>query len=840
MKNKTLVVLLVVPFTVGLLTFTSVTIIRRTVAADILGISWDYSENEGLQIDTTEKLEATPIVDENLILADGNDLVWTVKNSDRSSEAHAEISINNGDYYLTGLNEGDVTVTCSNENGTVSRSFACVVYEDGAVVVNPKNAGTGTSITGVRSFGRYDLSYGDQSVTQDTAYTKVNAEIELGFAVYGDYSSTVVCETHSDNISYDSASSTVTVLGSGEASIVFAPEDERAITTTYTFTIIDEGVNVYSYDDLLLCTNYSSSGEVVVMQKSLGSFTDIYGSEDSSSWGDPLNSYTDLFGHYDGSSFSFEDEYYSFETTYPHDYIYQTASSEEEGLANSQVKAAVRVQKDFYGNGYSLNFHELAYPKNGVATNNVNTHGIYIPADGDLFQGPLTFYGIGVNEFMLVRAYGQDNVGLYIDGDNITVDDLTVSASNATDDLNLLRYCGSAIDVHGDNNTIQNCVVGYGRTGIRSFSSDDLLIDNCLIRKNAEFNLKLGSDEIAKPDEEGTVSFTSTAGEVNESFSDFYTLNNPEGDTDISANSLMSSYVDNDSSTTTSGHISNVQNVQSTLDNSSSYVSSSGSLTSYYGVTLRDSFLWSSGLFSIAMESCFNGPFLYNGTPAQYNSILSTLFNLVGVEMPSNLGGTSKPTNLTIQGDTRIYDWKTNLTELDMAVLIEENFTTFLEQVNLAQTMVDRLGHELTIDDFFPVKSMYIDEAMDEDYVYNPSTGSAATSITSTSALNTQLIFYGGGLNLSTVSWETSNANDHGDPFSIDFLSASIQDGYVSQSVLGMGLSLGTLARCVEIVTGSHDYVAYTNAEIVDGETPYLYGESPQIADLQNHIVDEE
>ena len=80
MKKRTLAILLIIPFIISLLTFVSIKILDNQVAVDILGIEWDYQDNEGFQIDNKAyELKAKAIVDPNLILANGNNLIWYTK-----------------------------------------------------------------------------------------------------------------------------------------------------------------------------------------------------------------------------------------------------------------------------------------------------------------------------------------------------------------------------------------------------------------------------------------------------------------------------------------------------------------------------------------------------------------------------------------------------------------------------------------------------------------------------------------------------------------------------------------------------------------------------------------
>ena len=110
MKKKTLIVLLIIPFIIGLISFVSVVLLNITVASDISGIVWKYNDGtEGFKLnkEVPYKLEAEPVFDENLILATGNDLMRYV------SDGEDVVQIEKGDdgaYYLVTLKEGNATI----------------------------------------------------------------------------------------------------------------------------------------------------------------------------------------------------------------------------------------------------------------------------------------------------------------------------------------------------------------------------------------------------------------------------------------------------------------------------------------------------------------------------------------------------------------------------------------------------------------------------------------------------------------------------------------------------------------------------------------------------------
>ncbi len=110
--KKTLSILLIIPFIVAILTFVNILVLKNTIGVDIIGINWNYAQQEGFKIqDKSYLLEAEPIVDPNYELSDGNDLVWSIKNKDGSDNNYASLTENNGKYYLKANNEGYVDIT---------------------------------------------------------------------------------------------------------------------------------------------------------------------------------------------------------------------------------------------------------------------------------------------------------------------------------------------------------------------------------------------------------------------------------------------------------------------------------------------------------------------------------------------------------------------------------------------------------------------------------------------------------------------------------------------------------------------------------------------------------
>ena len=224
MKKKTLVILLVIPFIISLLTFASIKILDNQVAVDILGIQWDYQDYEGFQVsDRGYELKASPIVDPNLILANGNSLTWSTRKLDESDEDCARIGEKDDRFYLYALKPGEVEVICSNERGSKSKHFIATIFEDGAMIINPVRKGSSSSISKTKYYGLYDY---------DSDGSKVKSFCDIASTSYlddGSKSSRSALLEKSDNVDYKDGR--ISFLSSGEGYVTLEePEDHDRST----------------------------------------------------------------------------------------------------------------------------------------------------------------------------------------------------------------------------------------------------------------------------------------------------------------------------------------------------------------------------------------------------------------------------------------------------------------------------------------------------------------------------------------------------------------------------------------------------------------------------------
>lgn len=828
MKKKTLVILLIIPFVIALLTFVSFVALTNTVGVDS-NIVWHYRQEEGFKINGEYKLEACLEYDETQLLKPGGDkLIWEFE-GDVDPDI-ASIIQKGEDYYLkTGSKTGRVKILCLTENRRDKEELFANIYDKGLVLINPINQFSGTQIDSTRYYGEYDITY-DDSLTP-SSLMKNSAKIPLEIEVFSDTGDTsYYVSDKTDNISFDQASSAITINDSGEASITFASSSESYITSTYSFNIVDEGINVYSFNDLMMCTNRSTNGEIAVMQVSLESRENALNKDQNGNYIDEYKrNNIKLFGNYDfrNQTFDFGDFLYfqdpKLETKFINQFL-ENGKLVENFDYSTQMKIGIRVQKDFYGNGFTINMHELAYPVHGYID---STTGKLTPDRNlDYFFGPLTFVSIGdIENLSVIRAFLCDNVGFLVDSDDVIVNDVKLQNSNNIDNMYNLGFTGTVLEVQGKNVTIKNSIIQNGRTCIRAFSTDGLLIDNCLLQNAGEFILKLGSNKVNSTNHSKTVNVNYGGSTITSNFEDFF---NGSSETSGTADNILTNIFSNSGTTNEeiNASLTALNDIQNCLDNLNGIVNEDGSLNYDAHVTVNDTYFYNSGVYSIAFESTFNGAYLYNGMP----SIVKMIASGLGIT-PTDIGGTSYPIELTLSGDTRFYDWK-NIDQIDISALIEENFSTFIRQfvgsggVDADDSDLSELEN-MTIDDFFPVKSILKDLAISKGYAY-----SKVDNGTTSYYINRPVAWYGGGYNGSTLinNIEQNEYYSFGDYTDIDFALEILKGTYQSSSSVGALISL--LSKCVIMAIGSHSFSFMTNGIVSNGEIPPLFDEVPSYLDL--------
>ena len=217
-------------------------------------------------------------------------------------------------------------------------------------------------------------------------------------------------------------------------------------------------------------------------------------------------------------------------------------------------------------------------------------------------------------------------------------------------------------------------------------------------------------------------------------------------------------------------------------------------------VTVEDTYFYQSGIAAIALESMFNGPFLYNGLPSLLSTTLSDLVASIDV---NKIGSVSYPVELILKGDTAFYDYK-DVKSLDVSNLINENISEVLTQLDIGN------GKVYTVDDIFPIRSVVENTATSKDIAVVEEVDENVVKY-----VNIPVIYYGGGLNLSKVNVDELNANENwSELIELDLLS------HILTSSSGDTITK-LMQRSVLSATGfsSFNYYSYKNK--------YLYKANP-------------
>ena len=803
MKKKNLIILLLLPFLIASFCIITINTTYNKIDVDISYIDWSYNDMEDFRISSElYPLTATGVNQRYYPVSDAGELVWSVENLDGTDTPYAEIVVIDGKSYLKTLGEGEVIITCSNKKGNVYRQMTGVVYKDTAILLYPAIQGSQVNIDPTVYYGEFDHEYGRR------------AEIEMVVRLLPEtLKEDLIIET-SKNISFDVDSGVIKILGAGSSYVKLSTKSGNTKPSSFSFEVVKDGVNVYTYDDLLNCTNRSEKGEIIVLRKNFESVENTYLLDSNGSPiisnGKPVlkSDNTVCFGNYNhvSKTFSFKDEIYSFKTTYNTKYIEQWNEFANKTPGYSEItdiiNVGLRIQKDFYGNGFTINMHNLTYPYAYIPMTTDNGQVVRIPkltAD-NLFRGPLKLYSLGdPNNVPLVSLYGQDNVGMYIDADNIKVNDVNLKNCDFGDRFANLSTTGTVLEVAGDNVIIENSKISNGKNVVRSFSSMDLTIRNCILSNAQNFLFVTGSNEYVPVDNNSMATFSKLDGTTQKALIGAFIAEGGEGDEIL--NQFLSGYfVNYEEKEAMRAALISIQNA---LNNTESVKGN------YKGTSvIEDTYFYRSGISSICLDTQFNGAFLESASPSK----LSKLFTMLEMDgksiipfTPKEVSGVSYPVNLTLTGDTRFYDYKT-VDNIELGGLIEENITSIANTLEIYDGTVD-------IDTVFPMKSILSDKASNLGYKVQ-------------GQVNIPIAFYGGGANLSTVELKTDSKNTFSSKVPVDFLTSYLNIQGTSSGDL-LDTFKGLILKTVTTVTGFEPFNVYF---IDDG---YLYGETPDVSNLK-------
>ncbi len=805
MSKKSLPILLVLPFAVGILSVYAVNFSVNLVSEDLQDIQFDYRQNEGFMVDSKTLLKATPIGSDKALQDLGNVLVWTSNDTDI-----ANVVVENDIYYLNALKEGQTTITVSNVRQTISKSFNAIVYKDGAIIINTKDPISSARIDNIQYYGEYDFN--------DDHQTKTNKTIELDVEVLpNNVSNNLVLDSTSNNVLYSNNTISFTnIKNDVEEGYVSFKLSNSNVNSTFYFNIVKDGYNIYDYDDLLYCTNYSLEGNIGVLQTNLESLQNTYktqGEGNNKIYIDEyLNDNTKLFGNYDFNKqeFSFADEVYKFITTYNTKYIDDFNQNHPNTPINKQLITGIHIQKDFYGNGYIINGHNLTYPTQVFSQDGTE---VVLPGLNNLFKGPLPFLALGdpTTEGVLIKAFGQDNSLMYVEGNNITLNDLNIRNCDFGNNLNNLNYVGTGIDVHGDNITIQNSQIRNAKNNLRVYSSMNFTLDNSLLTNARQFLLSVGVNEFEEIDHAGQSQVYDLNGNLMQVNNEEYFKQEESGLADTILMN-MATYGIRESASL--NNILQALNSMQDVLNPASLICDSDNNPIYKNtLNINDTYFYQSGIASISLETMFNGPYIYNSLPSLINSLL-------GIDDIYHASGVNYPSQVVLNGNTKFYDYK-NVDSIDVSCIIEQNIVEWIER--LGGEIGDIFeGLKISTDLMFPYRTILKQNALAMGIGYEVKNNESTDLY-----VNTPIVYYGGGLNLSTVIDNTNSSNELSSEKNIDILNYSLTN--ISGQEIG-DMVANVLSKCVSIAIG------FSPFKVMGYKNGYLYGETPNINDLKNNM----
>lgn len=370
-----------------------------------------------------------------------------------------------------------------------------------------------------------------------------------------------------------------------------------------------------------------------------------------------------------------------FITTYDKTYLENSGESKE-------VQYLIEFKNHVYGNGFEINADKFTQCK--------DTTGV-----PKIFKGPLNFVAISS-----ASVKGQDNISFLVRTDNVLINNVVLKG--CSDDslleedgqfnLSKLNYVGTTLEI-AKSAKLLNSRVSNGRTVVRIFAGGSTMgspvvedkaafnvqdekinvhIESCVLSNAREFILKIGSNRALK--------------QTNEVQRKLLDANNnpysPYSESNKTDKYFNDNYLIND-------------------------------------VTLKNSVLETSGLFSVGMETHFSGEFLLGGTIPNWEGCAAT----------------SYASALRIVGDVKMLDWK-NLSNVDSSTLIE------------------------VTDDANPWLSMNVAEMMKEVATQKPKEcGDIILNVGGTEYVHGGIAFYGGGYNYSYL--DLTRANDETKQFGV-------------------------------------------------------------------------
>ena len=392
-----------------------------------------------------------------------------------------------------------------------------------------------------------------------------------------------------------------------------------------------------------------------------------------------------------------------FTTTYDKTYLENSGESKE-------VQYLIEFRNHVYGNGFEINADKFTQCKDATG----------LPK---IFKGPLNFVAISS-----ASVKGQDNISFLVRTDNVLINNVVLKG--CSDDslleedgqfnLSKLNYVGTTLEI-AKSAKLLNSRVSNGRTVVRIFAGGPQMgspvveveaafnvqeekinvhIESCVLSNAREFILKIGSNRALKQ-------VTAKQRFLLDANGDKYL---PYDDSNKTDKYFNDNYLIND-------------------------------------VTLKNSVLETSGLFSVGMETHFSGEFLLGGTITTWKDCAAT----------------SYASALRIVGDVKMLDWK-NLSNVDSSTLIE------------------------VTGDANPWLSMNVAEMMKEVAKVKSECRDIILNVGGTEYVHGGIAFYGGGYNYSYL--DLTEANDETKQFGVYDVNISVLENSKDENIRNQGKML--------------------------------------------------
>ena len=534
-----------------------------------------------------------------------NDVEVDIECSVSNDNVSTTVDSKNNILLITGVKLGVSEISLKISNKQNKDEFVTITKE---VVVTTANIDINES---ANTYGIENIfTIGKTEVDETTS--EFDLSLSYGGATVGEnFTSNITWVSSSSNAQIDS-DGTITLKGDSgselvEFKAVFSyPGTKSVESDPFTIRCVYDAVNVRNYVDLWNATNTQNPKPIVLHNNIKEDFAV------------GVSSY-----------------YKEITTTYDKTYYENIGKADK-----AKIKVLIEFKSDVYGNGYTINAHNVAWDKN---LQNATTNAV--------FSGPLNFVAMSENGGM-ISVKAQDNVCFAV-YENVTLTNIELKGcdlqadSNNEYDLNDLTYTGTTVEVFGDNVNIKYSRISNGRTVLRAFGdindktkAINLNIQNSVLSGAREFILRLGTNCFVDGTKENPSPYL-----PNDDIKTFPVQRNYENMTPEQKQEYDNEFIKT-------------------------------------FVTVKNSVFKDAGIFAIGLDTHFAGTALADGS-----SYLGGL-----VKDWYNLAKTSYGVKLTFEGDVRMYNWK-KLDDVDSSTLIEVyGPTTFTDISFDVGEMVDAIS----------------------------------------------------------------------------------------------------------------------------------------------------